>query len=412
MEPISEHFVFFTPDIHAGTKIDLVSSLLYLNQSIILSSLSGGLKSYYKPPVAVTTSFQANDTRPQVVVPKKRVLGKEEIPNLASEYFLKRNFDHIRLHPQFRISDCVVCMFYPSQCQMFIPFNKTVLFLPAHRFMLNRCFPLDNRKLIRMMFSGLDNVLVAAADRYDAEYINYFSGTRVPIIQASSLFVQKEPDFYHPLFEEFLVTPMKYRSVPYLSNMTHACSTHGYNCSFTTILQKCGKGWKTSVLSQFKAAIVFPYAVLSYYLNDLMSACIPLFVPSPRFLLKLQILKDVRNSDTVYCGQRFLAPKKSPASLHPYSPEDSSEEAQLYWLQFASFYSPATVTFDSWDDLAVKLHVTNMTDVFWRRKRENERIRKHNVHEWKKVFRLIQRNREIPFSYEDALSKFGVNSFF
>ena len=264
---------------------------------------------------------------------------------------------------------------------MFIPFNKTVLFLPAHRFMLNRCFPLDNRKLIRMMFSGLDNVLVAAADRYDAEYINYFSGTRVPIIQASSLFVQKEPDFYHPLFEEFLVTPMKYRSVPYLSNMTHACSTHGYNCSFTTVLQKCGKGWKTSVLSQFKAAIVFPYAVLSYYLNDLMSACIPLFVPSPRFLLKLQILKDVRNSDTVYCGQRFLAPKKSPASLHPYSPEDSSEEAQLYWLQFASFYSPATVTFDSWDDLAVKLHVTNMTDVFWRRKRENERIRKHNVNE-------------------------------
>ena len=81
-------------------------------------------------------------------------------------------------------------------------------------------------------------------------------------------------------------------------------------------------------------------------------------------------------------------------------------------MQFASFYSPATVTFDSWDDLAVKLHVTNMTDVFWRRKRENEKIRKHNVHEWKKVFRLIQRNREIPFSYEDALSKFGVNSFF
>ena len=81
MEPISEHFVFFTPDIHAGTKIDLVSSLLYLNQSIILSSLSGGLKSYYKPPVAVTTSFQANDTRPQVVVPKKRVLGKEENEN-------------------------------------------------------------------------------------------------------------------------------------------------------------------------------------------------------------------------------------------------------------------------------------------------------------------------------------------
>ena len=162
----------------------------------------------------------------------------------------------------------------------------------------------------------------------------------------------------------------------------------------------------------FKAIIAFPYAVLSYYLNDIFASGTPLFVPSPRFLLQLDLLHDIRNSDTVYCGKFFTPPSKHYQSHHPYSPEDSSEKAVLYWLQFASFYTPATIQFDSWDDLANKLQTTNYTEKFCQRIQENREIKEHNKKEWKKVMNRIEKNRRLPSSYEEAKTYFHVNSFF
>lgn len=36
------------------------------------------------------------------------------------------------------------------------------------------------------------------------------------------------------------------------------------------------------------------------------------------------------------------------------SPEDGSYEALVYWFQFSTFYTNATIQFDSWDDLGAK----------------------------------------------------------
>ena len=39
--------LFFTPDCHDGTRIDIVTSLLYLNQSVMISSYKSTLPRYY-----------------------------------------------------------------------------------------------------------------------------------------------------------------------------------------------------------------------------------------------------------------------------------------------------------------------------------------------------------------------------
>ena len=102
---------------------------------------------------------------------------------------------------------------------------------------------------------------------------------------------------------------------------------------------------------------------------------------------------------------------KHKDSIHPYSPEDTSYNAQMYWFRYASFYSPASTQFDSCDDLVVKLHTTYLKEKFIQRKQENQRIKEHNIQEWKNIIRKVNK-REMPPSYEDALKYYNTTSFF
>ena len=83
----------------------------------------------------------------------------------------------------------------------------------------------------------------------------------------------------------------------------------------------------------------------------------------------------------------------------------------MYWFRCASFYSPASTQFDSWDDLAVKLHTTNLKEKLIQRKQENHRIKEHNIQEWKNIIKKVNK-RTIPSSYEDALKYYNTTSFF
>ena len=52
---------YLTPDIHDGTRIDIVTSLLYLNQSVMISSYMPTLPQYYNLsfPKKKTDLFQS-----------------------------------------------------------------------------------------------------------------------------------------------------------------------------------------------------------------------------------------------------------------------------------------------------------------------------------------------------------------
>lgn len=410
--PLSrKNHLIFTPDIHDGTRIDLVSSILSLNQSILISSNKPHLPRYYRSPYPIYNTFNPQNPDRQLVNPTIPVLKRDSPVIYTTESFLQKNYLSVRNHEGFAQADCVVCMFYPSICQFYIPFNKTIVFLPAHRFLLKRCNRQQNNKLIKWMFDYPNQILTIAASVYDREYINYFTGKTVPIIYSSSLFAYPQPAKYSPKYSEILVAPLRLKDVPYYKDMMEGCRRNNISCEFTTLKSKVGDNWKFEALYRFKAVIVFPYAMLSYYLNDLMASCVPMFVPSPQFLANLGCVRDYRNSDKYYCKSKFTPPARSPLTKHPYSPEDGSFAARVYWYQFATFYTNAATQFDSWDDLGAKLRSTDLEAKFRERRQENIRIMEHNTKEWNKVFGKI-RNGTMPSSYNEALKEFNVQSFF
>ena len=44
-------------------------------------------------------------------------------------------------------------MFYFSECQNYLAFNKTVIFMTAHRFLIKRCSRRDSKSLMKWMFN-------------------------------------------------------------------------------------------------------------------------------------------------------------------------------------------------------------------------------------------------------------------
>lgn len=387
----------------------------------MISSPRQNLPPYYNLSIPKQTVYRSQVKEKQFIEPSEPLIKYHLERLIINETVLKMNYNVIKNDINFRNVDAVVCMFYPSHCQFFIPFNKTVIFIAAHRFTIKRCSNQDVSNLIHFLFSYPDQVLVYAGGLYDREYINYYTGYSVPIIYASSLFAYQQPDEYHPEYEEYLVAPLHNREVVFLSNMTDACNNQGISCNFTTVRKKFGKNWRFEELTRFKAVIVFPYAVLSYYLNDLFAACIPVFVPSPEFLVTLlrtentggkrdRTMVDYRNNGSYYCRRTFQY-QKSKNTIHPYSPEDDSKESQLYWFRFATFYTPASIQFDNWNDLALKLKTTNLREHFHQRHKENEDIIMHNENMWKQLFSKIKK-RSIPQSYKEALSYYNTTSFF
>ena len=149
--------------------------------------------------------------------------------------------------------------------------------------------------------------------------------------------------------------------------------------------------------------VLLPYAVLSYGITEVYALGVPLFVPSIRFLVDLGLLTDKNTNSPSYCGPGFVPPPQHPSSLHPFSPEDPSREAQTYWAQFADIYQwPHITTFESWQHLAKLLDAADFGGI-------HARVVAHNAVRMRDITKTlevttaqIQTGRIIPPTWEQA----------
>lgn len=409
--------LFFSPDNHDGTTNDLVTSLHKYNHSLYLFNAKGGLLPFYPasrlaiPRSNVTSAKQLHGS---LVIPRKSV-AKQAKYDVYGMNYVNKVWSLFKDDSLMREVDAIICMFYPSQCQNYLVFNKTTIFMPAHRIFLKRCNREQDKTLLHWLFDRPKaHVIVVAAGRYDAEYINYYTGRHVPYLMASNLLSYTPPTHYSPTRNSFLYAPFAHRRNTefILSQIRNACSKANVNCSVVTIKSVVRGPFTLADLSSFRAAIVFPYAVLSYYLADLISSAVPLFVPSPRMIVRERVLVDSKNKDSFYCGMFWRDLPKHPNATHPYSPEDYSSKAVEYWLQYAMFYTPCSVVFDSYEELVERMQTTDYAKVYECNLRYREEVKEHNDREWRRLFAQVQRGRVFPTSVQSALDWFETGSFF
>ena len=166
-------------------------------------------------------------------------------------------------------------------------------------------------------------------------------------------------------------------------------------------------------LASHQAIILFPYAVMTYSIIDFYVSNIPLFVPSIKLLTQWKNVNDRSMNAPFYCGSSFslnLQPAPSNQSQHPFSPNDDSDEAYKYWLEFADYFDwPFVTVFESWQDLIDKLNQVNLYEISQNMKKFNLVKETDLLDNWCRLSKgLIA--PVMPKSYQESLNYFGIKS--
>ena len=318
--PISPVKRIAIADIHDGTRIDIPSIFLDLGHEILNLGFKGRNGPYPAPLARMT--YPSREISPIII-------SYNTHSTRLTERMVKTLFEYYKSDADFLCTDAFFCQFPPALCELFLPFNRSIIINASHRLFLGRCSPAEAKSFVehlQKMSTGLTGTLhfVSANNIYDAEYIKYFTGLDVPVIGGSSFGYQYCR--YAPVRSEIIVGPTQRTEIPGFLNST--------KFEFRTMKSLYSK-YEAEDMCKHRAFVMIPYAVHSYGILEPYSLSIPMFAPSIEFAIRANLFYDA--NDRHYCGETFKEPTWASGS-QPFSPEVRSIEAQRHWLRFAEVY--------------------------------------------------------------------------
>ena len=400
---------FWTSDMHDATITDMPSVLATIGHKVIVAAsknpASRMFKSFNYPSV-----FEMKN----VIVYKNlsHVIDKEfhDANTNLTEKMIRDNFEFYKGNHDIASVDAFLCMFAPAICELWLPFNKTIVFLPAHRYNLGRCTKKEWDRLNEHLhaLASMDNPkhIIGAESRYDQEYLRHYTGLdSFPLYSYSGFYTANNS--YSPKREGILC----------MSKFNGACSSLIMRTSKFRVVnvRTLYPHYDLSDLTSHRAVVFIPYAVMTYKITEVYSLGIPLFMPSMKYLKAVRSIGADRSSlSDSYCQNQGLDNQMTPhfSSIHPYSPNtDSDQEALYYWVQFADYYQwPHITYFDDSKDLERKLAGADFSKIHHLMLKEVERWKVKLLHNWNKATQRIETGRRTPQNYSQAIQQlYGVS---
>lgn len=188
---------FWIPDIHEGPITDIISVLVHLGQNAILASK---IKTSYPD---VLKSAKVTDQLSHLIT------HNSHTKSIINENIVKDNFKYYQRNDLFQTADAIICSFPSSMCEAFIPFNKTLIFNPAHRYNIARCSSLKQWHNLNENYKKLQQkskLIVSSMSKYDQEYQFHYSGFKGYRLYSYAVFYIKNIK-YNPIRSEILIGP-------------------------------------------------------------------------------------------------------------------------------------------------------------------------------------------------------------
>lgn len=383
---------------------------------------------------------------------------------------LRRDFyNEYKNDPELLSVDFFLCTHACSMCELFMPFGKPILVVSSTRYEIGRhekrLWEEWNSNLALIMsktataattaiekgqsrvrnngvFAGVsyNANIVGANNRYDQEYMQYFTGLAGIELLPSLCETFREdaphiPVTYQPSRPELLIAPSRDVHSYLAGRLIATASGHEAPASgfFASLVAMSGFStgtasatpnsqvapvsrpsytvkhirdlyphFKYTDLAAHPAVILIPYQVSFMLFFELYYMNMPMFVPSPALLtqwhLKYNVLKE-RTWDAVY-GHPEVS---SVLPRHPYSSSTSREDpnnefdevAIREWISLADFYTfPHVIQFDSFEDCVAKIAATDLAAVSERMQEHNKERVKDVSELWSRVLGDIARNQQ------------------
>ena len=425
-----------------------------------------------------------------------RVINQQNGITLSScpNEFKKEFYEEYSSDEELLSVDFFLCTHASSMCELFMPFGKPIIVVASTRYEIGRHGVSEWREwndylaLIMLkskwgseevkrrsavkghthIHSGGANV-VAANNRYDQEYMQYFTGLDGIQLLPSICETFSEDSVrvhYAPTRQEILIAPsrdvntfianeiiavasgkdpssnsilssfMKLAGYSINSEESssgdHSSPTHAHGSkklpSYTVKhIRQLYPHFQYTDLAAHPAVVLLPYQVSFMLFFELYSMNIPMFVPSPSLLtewhLQHSILKE-RTWDSVFGHPNT----HSPLPRHPHSTATSSldpnnefdREAILEWVSLADFYQfPHVTQFNSVSEFASVVASTDLSAISAMMEEFNydrtERVSEQwsgvlsGVQAHKQAYKLEHGSSELPSDINTALAReYGV----
>lgn len=404
----SSSLVFWAINNHDGCRVDTATLLQGLNQTVIIADHVGRKNPYLSAFTRPNIVFLRDTHALAPVMDSHRGHSERLLEADLQAFFSFYHNDSV-----MSTVNAFYCSFPMSLCEIYMPLNRSIIWLPAHRFTLARCSRPELDRLISHLQQSVQpdqqpKHFLAAGGRYDQEYIKYYTGLDAILLPTNAFWYAFNVTRWTEAKSEILVGPLQHSSHPLIQKMSDSSRRRKSSFRFATAKSLYGH-YQLQQIADHRAIVLLPYAVLSYGMTELYALGIPIFVPSIEFLVQLKLVSDRTLLDDFYCGKDLKfsdLPNQHPRSTHPHSPEDRDSIAAMnYWLQFADYYQwPHIQRFVSWGDLIDKLSKTDFGKVHQRMFEENLQRRTRLINDWQKIFAQIDPNpRLIPNDYQTAI---------
>ncbi|UJR36816.1 hypothetical protein I4U23_029530 [Adineta vaga] len=339
LEPYKTSITLWSTDYHTGPIQDLKTVLIPLGVKFFDKSLSYGCArtgTCYSPLQMLT-----------------RTNAKEPSEKLASEFY-----DFYKDQPEMNLVDAFVCFHPVGMCELYMPFNRTIIIIASTRYELWRFDPTRWTKLndnLKKIAQDPKNI-IAANNLYDVEYIRYFTGLNVTLLPSLCDYTNVD---YNPTRKEFLLAPIHATDFAILFKRLLYNSLKSHEIKVVSIRQLY-PDYEYSDLAKHPAIVYVPYQVSVMSLFEQYRMNIPLLFPSYELLTQWHFEYNVVNEKTWDQAWYGIIPNSSriPGVLEniPDPNNDHDRTSIRYWLNFSDFYQwPHITYYESTDDLIQKL---------------------------------------------------------
>jgi len=204
-------------------------------------------------------------------------------PSLIPQFYSAYKYDS-----ELQSVDAFVCFHPASMCELFMLFNKTLIIIATTRYELGRFaahrWTRWNNNLMKI--AKIPTNVVGGNNRYDVEYIKYFTGIEPQLLPSFCGYIS---DKYAPSRSGFLLAPVHAGfGTTFMSEYKTFCKR--MNCTAELIpLRKKYPHYHYSDLTAHAGIVYIPYqvSVMSFFEQYRMN--IPLFFPSLELLTTWQL---------------------------------------------------------------------------------------------------------------------------
>eukprot|EP00929_Paragymnodinium_shiwhaense_P079791 TRINITY_DN41599_c0_g1_i3.p1 TRINITY_DN41599_c0_g1~~TRINITY_DN41599_c0_g1_i3.p1 ORF type:complete len:383 (+),score=61.03 TRINITY_DN41599_c0_g1_i3:1196-2344(+) len=341
-----------------------------------------------------------------------------------SEEDVESFYEHVRSHPAvaevLADVDAVLCTLPASMCELWLPFNKTIIIVSGGGYYnLGRCSAAERQRFddhLQMLAAAPPHV-VAANNHLDAEVIETYSGVR-PVVLESVPWLYLHEVRWEPRRPEILVfcNRKKPKMCPQLAGELNRMAEGGQFAGLFRDIYDLYPHYSLEDLAAHPGVVVFPYMHMTWTVAELFALSIPMFLPSIRWLTSIASCPDHRSAadaqqscklyDTLlpqYVNEvRAFCPEEDPAAplraestgrgnyKHRFLPEDESSGAWAYWMQYIEFYRwPTVTTFEDMPDLLDKLASADLNATHRQMRAVNEGRARRMRQKWCDIVRSL-----------------------